>query len=139
MWTFRHFAYHWKKVKIFNNKLTVIQEHLLYCNYPLSFKDLFILTRKSNDFKPKIMKSKLIARDKPILNKKVTSFPLELFKRNIIWMIIIWCFAPYMMSIYPIVRIQLWFVQFSFLCHKFCVLKHLKQDKWRINASSMAS
>ena len=58
-----------KKVKIDNNKLTAIQEHLLCCNYSPSFEDFSILTRESNDSKLKIMESLLIARDKPILDK----------------------------------------------------------------------
>ena len=68
-----------KKVKIDNNKLTAIQEHLLCCNYCPSFADFPILTRESNDFKLKIMESLIIARDKPILNKKDSYLPLELF------------------------------------------------------------
>ena len=69
-----------KKIKIDNNKLTVIQEHLLCCNYSPSFEDLSILTRESNDFKLKIMESLLIAHDKPHdkLNKADSSLPLEL-------------------------------------------------------------
>ena len=68
-----------KKVKIDNNKLTAIQEHLLCSNYSPSFEGFSILTRESNDFKLKIMESLLIARDKPILNKADSSLPLELF------------------------------------------------------------
>ena len=68
-----------KKVKIDNNKLMVIQEHLLCCNYSPSFDDFSILTRESNDFKLKIMESLLIARDKSIFNKADSSLPLELF------------------------------------------------------------
>ena len=68
-----------KKVKIDNNKLTTIQEHLLCCNYSPSFEDFSILTRESNDFKLKIMENLLIARDKSILNKTDTSLPLQLF------------------------------------------------------------
>ena len=83
MWTSRHFTSHWKKVKIDNNKLTAIQEHLLRCNYSPSFKDFSILTRESNDFKLKIIESLLIARDKPILNKADSSLPLELFEYKI--------------------------------------------------------
>ena len=49
-----------KKVKIDNNKLTTIQEHLLCCNYCPSFEDFSILTRESNDFKLRIMESLLI-------------------------------------------------------------------------------
>ena len=58
-----------KKVKIENNKLTAIQEHLLCCNYSPSFEDFPNLTRESNDFKLKIMESLLIARNKPVINK----------------------------------------------------------------------
>ena len=68
-----------KKVKIDKNKLTAIQEHLLCCNYPPSFEDFSILTRKSNDFKVKIMEGLLIARDKPVLNKANSSLSLALF------------------------------------------------------------
>ena len=57
----------------------MIREHLLCCNYSPSFEDFFILIRKSNDFKLKIMESLLITRDKPILNKADSSLPLELF------------------------------------------------------------
>ena len=68
-----------KKVKIDNNKLTAIQEHLLCCNYSQSFEDFSIMTRESNDFKLKTVESLLIARDKPILYKADSSLPLELF------------------------------------------------------------
>ena len=68
-----------KSVKIDNNKLTVIRELLLCCNYCPSFEDFSILTRESNDFKLKIMESLLIARHKPIPIKAYSSLPLELF------------------------------------------------------------
>ena len=68
-----------KKLKIDNNKLTAIQEHLLCCYYSPSFKDFSILTRESNDLKLKIMVSQLTARDQPVLNKADSSLPLELF------------------------------------------------------------
>ena len=67
-----------KKEKI-ENKLTVIQEHLLCCKYSPSFEDFSILTRQGNDFKLKIMESLLIACDKPALNKADSSLPLQLF------------------------------------------------------------
>ena len=68
-----------KKVKIYNKKLKAIQEHLLCCNYSPSFEYFFILTKGSSDFQLKIMESLLITHDKPILNKVVSSVPLELF------------------------------------------------------------
>ena len=39
------------KLKIDNNKLEAIQEHLLCCNYSPSFDDFSILTREGNNFK----------------------------------------------------------------------------------------
>ena len=68
-----------EKVKIDNNELTKIQEHLLRCNYSPFFEDFSILTRESNDFKQKIMYSLLIACDKPVPSKADSSLPLELF------------------------------------------------------------
>ena len=68
-----------KKVKIDNNKLMTIQEHLLCCNYSPPFENISILTMESNDFKLKILESLLIARDKPVLNKADSTLPLELF------------------------------------------------------------
>ena len=68
-----------EKVKIDNNKLRAIQEHLFCCSYSSSFKNFSILTRESNDFKLKIMESLLIAHDNPILNKPDSSLPLQLF------------------------------------------------------------
>ena len=106
-----------KKVKIDNKKLTAIQEHLLCCNYSPTFEDFSILTRESNDFKLKIMESLLIARDKPILNTD-SSLPVELFQYNISGYYVL---SHHMMFIFPIVHIQLPFVQFSLLCYKFCI------------------
>ena len=68
-----------KKVKVDNNELTAVQEHLLCCTYSLSYEDFSILTTESNDFKLKIMESLLIARDKPCVNKADSSLSLELF------------------------------------------------------------
>ena len=65
-------------VKINNNKLTVIQEHLSCCNYSPCFEGFSILTRKSNNFKLKIMES-LIVRDKAVLNIADSSLLLEIF------------------------------------------------------------
>ena len=59
-----------KKVKIDNNTLTAIQEHLLCCNYSASFEEFSILTRKSNDFNLKVIGILLIARDKRILTRQ---------------------------------------------------------------------
>ena len=65
-----------KKVKINNNKLTAVQEHLLCCNYCPYFEDFSILTRESNDLKLKIMENLLITRGKPVINKADSFLPL---------------------------------------------------------------
>ena len=59
-----------KKVKIDSNKLRVIQEHLLRCNYSLSFEYFPILTRESNDFKLKFPAG-LVTFTEEILNGKM--------------------------------------------------------------------
>ena len=48
------------------------------CN--INFNDLTILSKDSNNINLLIKESLLIARDKPILNKTVKSFPIELFE-----------------------------------------------------------
>ena len=58
-----------KSVKIVNNKLTAIQEHLLFHIKSPSFEDFFILATESNDFELKIMQSLLTEHEKFMLNK----------------------------------------------------------------------
>ena len=113
-----------KKVKINNNRLTTIQEHLLCCNYSPSIEDFSILIKVSNDFILKIMESLLIARDQPVLNKVDSALSLDLFWYNISR---IRCFTRHMILIYPIVRIQLPFVQLSVLLFtSFCILSKIE-------------
>ena len=68
-----------KKVDWQQQANSLIQEHLLCCNYSPSFEDFSILTRESNDFKLTTMVSLLFARDKPILNKADSSLHWQLF------------------------------------------------------------
>ena len=44
-----------KEIMIDNNKLTLIQKHLLFWNYSPSFENFSVLTREINDFKLKTM------------------------------------------------------------------------------------
>ena len=44
-----------------------------------SFDNFSILLKVSNPFKLRLKESLLISRDKPILNKNIYSFPLEMF------------------------------------------------------------
>ena len=106
-----------KKVKIDNNKLKAIQEHLLCCNYSPSYEYFSILTRESNGFKLKIMESLLIARDKPCFNKADSSLPLELFWYNIsgyhMFYHIKWC--PSMRCAYAIIVCSVLNIMLRFL------------------------
>ena len=54
-------------------------DHLLTCDCNINFDDFTILSKDSNNINLLIKESLLISHDKPILNKTVKSFPLELF------------------------------------------------------------
>ena len=62
-----------------NVKQSAISDHLLQCNCAINFDDFSILARDCNKFKLLLRESLLIKRDKPILNRTIKSFPLELF------------------------------------------------------------
>ena len=50
-----------------------IKEHLLFCNHSPDFDDFSILTNSNNGFKVTLMKSPLINREHPFLNKNKQS------------------------------------------------------------------
>ena len=56
-----------------------LSEHLLQCNCTINFDNFDVLAAESNKFKLLLRESLLIKRDKPILNRTIKSFPLELF------------------------------------------------------------
>ena len=58
---------------------SAISDHLLQCNCTINFDDFDIFAAESNKFKLLLRESLLIKRDKPILNRTIKSFPLELF------------------------------------------------------------
>ena len=60
-----------------------IREHLLFCNHDPSFDDFTILVQGTNKFLLEIKESLLIKRDKPILNKNISSAPLFLFDKEV--------------------------------------------------------
>ena len=62
-----------------NVKQSAISDHLLQCNCTINFDNFDILAAESNKFKLLLRESLLIKRDKPILNRTIKSFPLELF------------------------------------------------------------
>ena len=63
-----------------NVKQSAISDHLLTCDRNIIFNDFTILSKDSKNINLLIKESLLISRDKPILNKTVRSFPLELFE-----------------------------------------------------------
>ena len=86
--TFRHFytraAEHMgisnltgKRLK--NVKQSAISDHLLQCNCAINFDDFSILATDCNKFRLLLRKNLLIKRDKPILNRTMKLFPLEVF------------------------------------------------------------
>ena len=68
-----------KKVK--RSAESSIGGHLLFCNHDPSFDELTILAQGANKFLLEIKESLLIKRDKPILNKNISSPPLFLFDK----------------------------------------------------------
>ena len=66
-----------KKVKLPAD--SSIREHLLFCNHDPSFDDFIILVQGTKKFLLEIKDSLLIKRDKPKLNKNISSASLLLF------------------------------------------------------------
>ena len=62
-----------------NVKQFAISDHLLQCNCAINFDDFSILATDCNKFNLILRESLLIKRGKPILNRTIKSFPLELF------------------------------------------------------------
>ena len=58
---------------------TAIKDHMLFCDYVVSFKDFKILASSNSEFHLEIKESLLISRDKPELNRNENSLPLYLF------------------------------------------------------------
>ena len=58
-----------------------IRDHLLFCNHDPLFDDFTILAQRTNKILLEIKESLLIKRDKPILNKNISSAPLFLFDK----------------------------------------------------------
>ena len=63
-------------------KKSAIHNHLLNCNNIQSYEELTILTNKNNKFDLEIKERLLIKRDRPILNKNISSAKLFLFDNS---------------------------------------------------------
>ena len=66
-----------KTVKGHNS--SCIKDHYLFCNHSSGFDNFSILASNNNGFKVTLIKSLLISRDHPPLNKNRYSLPLEPF------------------------------------------------------------
>ena len=64
------------------SKESTIHDHLLNCNNIPSFEEFTILTNGNNKFDLEIKESLLIKRDRPILNKNISSAKLFLFDNS---------------------------------------------------------
>ena len=62
-----------------NVKQFAIYDRLLQCNCAINFDDFSTLATDCNKYKLLLRQSLLIKGDKRILNRKINSFPLELF------------------------------------------------------------
>ena len=62
-------------------KNSSVADHLIFCNHSASFDNFSILTCESNKLLLELKESLLIMRDKPSLNRKITSAPLYLFQK----------------------------------------------------------
>ena len=69
---------------------SAIFDHMWWDSHKASFDTFSALLKESNPFKLQLKESLLISRDKPILNKNIYSFPLELFD---------WLWQCYLISI----------------------------------------
>ena len=67
-----------KQVKPKNSS---VADHLLLCNHSASYDDFSILTRDNSKFLLELTESLLKLRDKPSLNRNITSAPLYLFDK----------------------------------------------------------
>ena len=59
-------------------KKFAIFDHMLLDGHKVSFDNFSILLKESNAFQLQLKESLLFSRDKPIWNKNIYSFPLEL-------------------------------------------------------------
>ena len=65
--------------RVSNCKPSAVSDHLLSSCHDSDINDFSILTKANNGFKLLIKESLLISRDSPVLNRNVSSIPLQLF------------------------------------------------------------
>ena len=65
-------------------KKSSVADHLLLCNHSASYDDFSILTRESKKFLLELKESLLIMRDKPSLNRNITSAPIVPIRQDLV-------------------------------------------------------
>ena len=65
--------------RVSNCNRSAVSDHLLLHNHDGDLNNFTVLTRDNNGFKLLIKESLLISRDRPILNKAISSIDLLLF------------------------------------------------------------
>ena len=86
-----------------------IPDHLLFCNHDPLFHDFTISAKGTNKFFLEMKESILIKRDKPILNKKISSALLFLFDKVLYdWMIsiIITCISFFCHGVFTLTNVH---------------------------------
>ncbi len=64
---------------VFNHLKSCMFVHVMKCKCGRNLEDFSVLTSGASEFQLKIKESLLISKDKPTLNKAVSSLPLRLF------------------------------------------------------------
>ena len=68
-------------IKQVKPKNSSVSDHLLFCNHSASYDDFSILTRENKKFLLELKESLLIMRNKPSLNRNITSAPVYLLDK----------------------------------------------------------
>ena len=66
--------------KVQPRKDSVVCHHLLNCNYSPTFEDFSVLCHENKKYLLELKESLFIMRDRPSMNRKVLSAPLDLFE-----------------------------------------------------------
>ncbi len=64
---------------VFNHLMGCMFVHVMKCTCGRNPEDFSVLTYGASEFQLKVKESLLISKDKPVLNKAVSSLPLRLF------------------------------------------------------------
>ena len=75
-------------------KESAVCRHLLNCNYSPTFKDFSVLCHENKKYRLKLKESLFIMRDRPTMNRNISSTPLYLFERVLVALFATFCGFP---------------------------------------------